>query len=255
MVLLVPGVVGAVRHAPVRMPDLVGRSRVQVFRVMHDDGLYFETLGPGSNNGTWRRVAAQTPRAGAMIAWHGRATLMVTTVLPRGPRRVPLLVGLSRPEVFAVMRRAQLFFVTVGPGSSNGSWIVALAQSRSVGSRIAWHGEIRIRVSTVRPRPVVKRPTPVTATTPVKATTASSGSNFKIGIATWYNYVPGRCATWYLPEGTRLTVLDLSTGKSVTCVITDREVEGSDHVVDLDTAQFSELAPLSQGVINVKVSW
>jgi len=235
------------------MPDLVGRSRAQVFRIMSRDGLYFETLGPGSNNGTWRIVASQTPRAGSMIAWHAEATLEVTTLLPRGPRRVPLLVGLSRPQVFAVMRREQLYFVTFGPGSSNGSWVVALAQSLPVGARIAWHGEIRIRVSTVRPTPVVKPAKPV-KTSPVTAA-ATSGSNFKVGIATWYNYFPGRCATWYLPKGTRLTVLDLATGKSITCVITDREVHGWNHVVDLDTAQFSELAPLSQGVINVKVSW
>ncbi len=216
---------------------------------MHDDALYFETIGPGSNNGTWRIVAAQAPRPGAVIAWHGKATLRVTTRLPRGPRRVPRLVGLSRPQVYAVMRRDQLYFETVGPGSSDGSWIVALAQSRAPGTRIAWHGEVRVRVSTVRPRPVVKR------ATPVKITTASSGTNFKIGIATWYNYVSGRCATWYLPKGTRLTVLDLATGRSITCVISDREAEGSDHVVDLDAAQFSELAPLSKGVINVRVSW
>jgi rare lipoprotein A (peptidoglycan hydrolase) len=74
-------------------------------------------------------------------------------------------------------------------------------------------------------------------------------------VATWYSYVPGRCATWYLPKGTRITVTDLQTGKSISCIITDRESPGSNRVVDLNETQFAELAPLSQGVISVKVSW
>ena len=84
---------------------------------------------------------------------------------------------------------------------------------------------------------------------------AISGVDFKLGVATWYSYVPGDCATWYLPKGTRITVLDLGTGRSITCIITDRESHMSNHVVDLDETQFAELEPLSKGVISVKVSW
>ena len=82
-----------------------------------------------------------------------------------------------------------------------------------------------------------------------------NGAGYKIGVATWYSYIPGRCATWYLPLGTRLTVRDLSTGKAITCIISDREGHGGNRVVDLAETQFIELAPLSVGVINVKVSW
>lgn len=248
-VVLAAGPVGAATHAAVRMPDLVERSRAQVFRIMHDDGLYFVTKGPGSTDEKWVAVAAQSPRPGMRIAWHGEATLSVTTRAPRGPRRVPRLAGLSRPAVFAAMRRAQLYFKTVGPGSSNGKWIVALAEAPAAGTSVAWHDEITVRVSTRRPAPP-KRTKPV-ATTAVVV----NGIGFKIGVATWYNYVPGRCATWYLPKGTRLTVRDLTTGKSVTCIISDRESHSGNHVVDLSETQFRELAPLSIGVISVKVSW
>jgi hypothetical protein len=236
------------------MPDLIGRNRAQVYRIMHDEGLYFETRGPGSKTEKWVAVSAQSPRPGAVIAWHAEATLTVTTQAPFGPRPVPRLVGLSRAQVFAAMRRAQLYFRTVGPGSSSRSWIVALAQAPVAGTRVAWHDEITVRVSTKRPTAPVKKKAPVKA--PVKAPgVVINGAGFKIGVATWYNYIPGRCATWYLPKGTRLTVRDLTTGKSITCIISDREDSGSNRVVDLSETQFSQLAPLWVGVISVKVSW
>ena len=220
---------------------------------MRHDGLYFVTRGPGSANDHWAAVAAQSPRPGTSIAWHGQAVLTVSTVAPHVAQTVPRVIGMSRASVYAVMRRDQLFFRTVGPGSTSGKWVVALSQSPRPGARVAWHGEVVIHVSTARP--VAKKPV-VAATIPVPApTTVVNGSNFKVGVATWYNYVPGRCATWYLPKGTRITVHDLTTGKSITCIITDREAHMSNHVVDLDEAQFNELEPLSKGVISVKVSW
>jgi hypothetical protein len=232
------------------MPNLIGRSRVQVYRIMRHDGLYFQTRGPGSANDRWAAVTAQSPRPGATIAWHAQATLTVTNRSPRAPRAVPRLTGLSRAGVYAAMRHAELFFRTVGPGSSNSTWTVAVGQSPPPGTRVKWHDEITIRVSTHRPVAPVRKRTPVKATAVV-----INGTSFKVGVATWYNYVPGRCATWYLPKGTRITVTDLQTGKSITCVITDREDHGSNRVVDLNESDFAQLAPLSQGVISVKVSW
>lgn len=251
LVLLTPGSSGAASaHAAVHMPDLIGRSRAQVFRIMHDDGLYFVTRGPGAATETWVAVSAQSPRPGAVIAWHAEATLTVTTQLPRGPRPVPRLVGLSRARVFAAMRRAQLYFRTVGSGSSNGSWTVALAQAPVAGTRVAWHDEVTVRVSTKRPTAPVKTAVPVKAPGVVV-----NGAGFKLGVATWYNSVPGHCATWYLPKGTRLTVRDIKTGRSITCIISDRENHGGNRIVDLSETQFAQLAPLWVGVISVKVTW
>jgi hypothetical protein len=232
------------------MPDLVGRSRVQVYRVMRADGLYFVTHGPGSATDHWAAVAAQSPRPGTEIAWHGEASLLVTTVSPRGPRPVPRLVGKTRAQVYAAMREAQLYFSTVGPGSTNGTWVVAVAQSPAPGTRVAWHAQITLHVARARPRP-----RPVTVV-PVKVPgVVVSGVGYKIGVATWYNYIPGQCASPFFPKGTRVTVHDLSTGESITCVITDRENRGGNHVVDLNETQFSELEPLWRGVISVKITW
>jgi len=46
---------------------------------------------------------------------------------------------------------------------------------------------------------------------------------YRVGDATWYRYIPGHCATWYLPRGTRITIRDLATGKVVHCIASDRE--------------------------------
>ena len=80
-------------------------------------------------------------------------------------------------------------------------------------------------------------------------------AKYRVGDATWYAYFPGRCATWYLPMGTRVHVRDLATGRVVTCVVTDREAAHGDRVVDLAEAQFSQLEPLWRGVIRVRVWW
>ena len=43
-------------------------------------------------------------------------------------------------------------------------------------------------------------------------------------------------------------------GASASCVVDDREADTS-RSIDLATATFAELAPLSQGVIDAQLSW
>jgi beta-lactam-binding protein with PASTA domain len=333
-VLVAPLDVGAATgHAKRHMPSLIGRSRAQVFSIMRADALYFVTKGPGSANGAWRDVVAQSPKAGTVVDWHSEATLTVSNANSHGPRAVPRLIGLSRARTFAVMERAQLFFTTSGPGSTDGKWIVVLHQTPAPGTRVAWHAEISLKVSTVKPhhkkvvRKPVKRPvtttttkrtttttkpkktcTPVTTTTmhattttttttttPTTSTSLAGGTTtsvptttttspratttttickvptttttkpkrkakarpkrYRVGDATWYSYYPGRCATWYLPRGTRIAVRDLATGKVIHCLVTDREAAHGNRVVDLSESQFAQLAPLARGVVVVRVSW
>jgi beta-lactam-binding protein with PASTA domain len=311
-VLAAPVSADAATHARRHMPDLIGLSRAQVYAVMRADALYFVTTGPGSSNSTWKEAVGQSPRPGTVVPWHFQATVRASLAISHGPRRVPRLIGLSRARTFAVMERVQLYFDTRGPGSTDGKWVVVLRQSPAAGTRVKWHATITLVVSTHRPRakkpvrkpvrtPVTtttvkkKRPTctPVTTTLPPTTTTSESTSTtipgettttvvplptttttickvpvttttvkhkerprkYRIGDATWYRYVPGHCATWYLPRGTRITVRDLATGKVIHCIASDREGAHGDRVVDLDTAQFAELAPLAKGVVVVKVSW
>ena len=309
-VLAAPVSADAATHARRHMPNLIGLSRAQVYDVMRADALYFVTTGPGSSNGTWKEAVGQSPRPGTVVSWHFQATVRTSLANPHGPRRVPRLIGLSRARTFAVMKRVQLYFDTRGPGSTDGKWVVVLRQSPTAGTRVKWHAIITLVVSTHRPRakkpvhkpvrkPVTtttvkkKRPTctPVTTTLPPTTTTSEPTSTtipgettttaapptttttickpvttttvkhnksprkYRIGDATWYRYVPGHCATWYLPRGTPITVRDLASGKVIHCIASDREGAHGNRVVDLDSAQFAELAPLAKGVVVVKVSW
>ena len=256
-VLLAPSLAGATGHPAFHMPDLVGRSRLAVFRTMRHDGLYFVTRGPGSSDAKWNDVVSQSPAPGDMVRWHSEATLTVRPEARHAMRVVPRLTGRSRAAVYAAMKSASLFFSTVGPGSTNGTWRVAVAQSPRPGTKVPWHSSVVVHVTT-RP-PVTVTAAKKTASPEGGTSTATnevvSGANFKLGVATWYHYVPGQCATWYLPKGTVVTVLDLSTGRSITCTITDRNSDVDNHIVDLDAAQFAALEPLAKGLISVKVSW
>jgi beta-lactam-binding protein with PASTA domain len=291
-------------HAPVRMPNVVGRSRAQLYSIMRHDALYFNTHGPGTSNGTWRTVAAQSPAPGKLVAWHSTVSITTSMRAYRGTRAVPRVIGLSKARVFAAMRKADLYFTTRGPGSAGGTWVVARRQSPAPGTLVAWHSTVIITtaLTKARPKPVIKvvvkekpkpkKPVTTTSTTSTTSTTTTSSTttttypgepttsttsttstttttlptttttikrsksrDFRVGIATWYSYVPGRCATWYLPLGTRVTVRDLTTGRTVTCRATDREATHGDRVVDLSETQFAQLSPLWRGVIRVKVSW
>ena len=78
---------------------------------------------------------------------------------------------------------------------------------------------------------------------------------YRIGLATWYPYFPGRCASSYLPHGTRITVRDLQNGHVVHCEVTDRQGSRDGRVVDLSQTDFSHLTAPWRGVVRVKVSW
>jgi beta-lactam-binding protein with PASTA domain len=305
LVFTTPYAGASTQHAPIHMPNVVGRSRAQLYAIMRHDALYFNTRGPGTSNGTWRTVAAQSPAPGKLVAWHATVTITTSMRGYTGTRPVPRVIGLSKAQVFAAMRKADLYFTTRGPGSAGGTWVVALRQSPAAGTLVAWHSSVIITTALKKPRPkpvikvVVKvkpkpkKPVTTTSTTSTTTSTTSTTStttttypgepttsttsttstttttlptttttikrsksrDFRVGIATWYSYFPSRCATWYLPLGTRVTVRDLATGRSVTCRATDRESTRGDHVVDLSETQFAQLSPLWRGVIRVKVSW
>lgn len=98
-----------------------------------------------------------------------------------------------------------------------------------------------------------------TTTTPAVTTTTTPAPRpkprFKIGVATWYAWHPGQCATSYLPKGTHVKIRSLRTGRTVYCVVTDSQPYSKNRVVDLAIPQFSRLAPLARGVEHVIVTW
>jgi hypothetical protein len=298
---LAPAAGAATAHRPVRVPNVAGLPKGEVYAALRHAGLYFTTRGPGSASGRWRSATAISPRASTLVAWHSQVTVSVSLAAGHALRRVPALAGRSRAQVYAAMREAQLYFDTTGPGSASGTWVVALGSSPRPGSVVRWHSKVRVRVSTHRPvrhpttttrpphhttttmrhvttttgAPTATSSTTTSTTYPGETTTSTSSTtsttsttvrttttthprkpaHYRIGLATWYSYVPGRCATSYLPFGTRIWVRDLANGHIITCVVTDRQGSRTGRVADLSETDFSKLTPLWHGVVRVRVWW
>jgi rare lipoprotein A len=58
-----------------------------------------------------------------------------------------------------------------------------------------------------------------------------------------------------LPFGTVVHVTDTDNGRSTTCTVEDRGPFQGDRIIDLSEDVFSQLAPTSSGVIDVRISW
>ena len=87
------------------------------------------------------------------------------------------------------------------------------------------------------------------------AAPAPSGRS-QSGGATWYDAAPpGTCAHRTLPMGTVVTIRSQSTGATATCRVSDRGPFADGMIIDLAKDVFSKLAPLSQGVVQVTISW
>jgi hypothetical protein len=86
-----------------------------------------------------------------------------------------------------------------------------------------------------------------------------SPPNIQYGDASWYflNACYGmHAAHRTLPFGTEVTVTNLENGKSVTVVINDRGPYGNySRIIDLCPDAFAVIAPLSQGVAHVSITW
>jgi hypothetical protein len=96
-------------------------------------------------------------------------------------------------------------------------------------------------------------PPPVTTTTLAPEPGTGEGV-LTHGIVTYYDHPAGRCASPWIPFGTTVWITNPANGESVSCVVDDYETDTA-RSVDLSTATFAEIAPLSQGVIDAELSW
>jgi hypothetical protein len=108
-----------------------------------------------------------------------------------------------------------------------------------------------VAVTTIPPTTVPPTTVPPTTTT-VPAAVGTSGET--MGQVTYYDHPAGTCASPWLPFGTVVEITNPANGLSVSCVVNDREADTS-RSIDLATATFAEIAPLSQGVIDAELSW
>jgi hypothetical protein len=96
---------------------------------------------------------------------------------------------------------------------------------------------------------------------PMTERVAIGGSNpatvvggVQVGEASWYYSSGMHAAHPSLPFGTRVTVTNLSNGRSVTVVINDRGPFGG-RIIDLSDEAFAVIAPLGAGVCQVRLTW
>ncbi len=229
-------------HGPRRVPRLIGLSRARTYAVMRRVQLFFTTRGPGSSDAKWVVVLRQSPRAGTRVRWHATVALVVSTRRPTPKKPVH-----HAPVTTTTVKKRR---PTCTPTTTTTRPTTTLPATSTT-----FPGATTTTSVTTTTRPVTTTTickVPVTTTTIKRKKRAVK---YRIGDATWYRYIPGHCATWYLPRGTRLTIRDLATGKVIHCIASDREGAHGNRVVDLDSQQFAELAPLSKGVLVVKVSW
>ncbi len=106
--------------------------------------------------------------------------------------------------------------------------------------------------------------------------TSASGEEGQTGIASWYSTEESKgrmangerlrdvdflCATWAYPFGSWLRVVNVENNKSVEVVVKDRGpgqpkcsgLKGEQRIIDLSKVAFKKLAPLSSGLISVRV--
>jgi rare lipoprotein A (peptidoglycan hydrolase) len=79
--------------------------------------------------------------------------------------------------------------------------------------------------------------------------------NEQAGMASWYGAASGTCANLTLAFGTVVTVTNVVSGASTTCVVDDRGPYPPGRIIDLSEDVFAKLAAPGQGVIQVRLDW
>ncbi|MEP6660475.1 MAG: septal ring lytic transglycosylase RlpA family protein [Acidimicrobiales bacterium] len=101
----------------------------------------------------------------------------------------------------------------------------------------------------------IARPAPIPDfTKPVGALNEEGMASYRVfgDPAKWG---PRPCAHPTLRKGTYITVTDLNNGKSTTCLVVATMPSATDHIIELDTAVFEELADTSAGELPVRLTW
>jgi uncharacterized protein YabE (DUF348 family) len=138
----------------------------------------------------------------------------------------------------------------ISPGSAG---LVYLTEGLVwVNGRVETRGVVGEHV--LRPaRAEIRLAGPMSPTIPQRA----AGGHHATGQATWYDppWSGLTAASPWIPFGTRVTVTDRATGRTVIVVIDDRGPFGAGRIIDLSPEAFSALAPLGRGVLDVRISW
>lgn len=139
----------------------------------------------------------------------------------------------------------------------NGTAKVITKVTRKDGQIVQWGPEIGRDVIAAPVTQILARGTKLSGTQkPPPSPAPSSGSLYQTGSATFYDSHagPGACAHLSLPFGTIVKIVNVANGRSAQCRVGDRGPEAwTGHIIDLNPDVFQQLAPLSTGVINVRI--
>jgi rare lipoprotein A len=115
----------------------------------------------------------------------------------------------------------------------------------------------RAATTTTKPAPkAAPKPAPKAAPAPSSSAAPAPSGRTQSGGATWYDEAPpGTCAHRTLPMGTMVNIRSQSTGATATCRVSDRGPFVDGLIIDLAKDVFTQLAPLSQGVVQVTITW
>ena len=142
-------------------------------------------------------------------------------------------------------------------GTAVETYDVRIADGDVVGRTLEHRRVIRVPVAQVRVvGPAV--PSGSGGSRPAAAPSGGMGHDgVQIGEATWYDppWSGLTAAHPWLPLGTMATVTNVESGQSVTVRINDRGPYAPGRIIDLSPEAFQLIAPLSQGVANVRVTW
>jgi len=210
-------------------------------------------------------VTASSQRPATDAAGPGASTLGATQLVAHSvPARPPTPAERARHRS-AVRHNAQLWAAqrALHHRMLHHAW--AVQHNEQLVANLAWHHTLAVhhawavarnaalwRQAQARHAAALARAATTHRAAPARP--APSGHS-AVGAATWYAWHPGQCASPFLPHGTLVTVTDLATHRSIQCLVTDTEARNPGRVVDLSQDCFAALAPLSQGVIEVRVSW
>jgi len=184
------------------------------------------------------------------------------------PQSAPALATSGKLTVAAVGPPHQLEVTAVQPDTSPPANPPTTADAPTTSTTIVTRVRTAVRptTSTTAPRrtTTTTKPAPKPAAAPAKTPSSSAprssaapapSGRSQSGGATWYDAAPsGTCAHQTLPMGTVVTI-HASNGATAQCTVSDRGPYAQGMIIDLAKDVFSRLAPLSQGVVQVTISW
>jgi rare lipoprotein A len=167
------------------------------------------------------------------------------------PQRASRSAGWARREIEQLALEDFAPTTTAAPPTTAAP---ARRTTTTVAARVA-----RTPSTTAAPKP--KPATTTTTAAPRRAAAPSSppptsADRSQSGKASYYEAAPaGTCAHRTLPMGTIVKVTRVATGASITCKVSDRGPYAGGFIIDLAKSDFAQLAPISDGVTEVRLTW